>query len=149
MEQKRDLPMPVFIGNLIVLCLILLVLCSFLMYLYRWDNLLFRIMAALIFVVIIFWKVFSIIVISIPVVGLLYIIFGKNISKVKSEVIFTSFGLAVSMCVGFIFSAGVKSGKPDIDPLIFFSYFKLIFIWYLVTRIAIVIIGIFREKVRG
>jgi len=89
------------------------------------------------------WKIFFIFVIGVIGLNLMDVLkyAGKYksgvMSLMKREVIFLSFGLSISMMIGFIFSTGIRTGKPDIEPALFFSYFNVIFVLFLITRIGI------------
>jgi hypothetical protein len=109
----------------------------------RYDNLIFSILSAVIFLIIVFWKIFLILICGISIAGLISVIKNRKNNtdnfalKISREAIFLTFGLSLSTVVGFISSMGVKSGKPDIDPALFFSHFNVLFIGYLIVRFGI------------
>jgi len=150
MKQKDIFPKPLFIANVVILFIMIVVLCFFLQYLFRCGSFLHPILLAIIFGVIFFWKLFLALIITVSGVGLVYVAKSKEgeISLIKKEIIFTTFGLAVSMCIGFIASAEIRSGKPNIEPSLFFPYFNTIFVLYLITRIGIGLLAIVKKKMK-
>lgn len=132
-----------FVCNIFVLCLMALALLFLIRYPMQGHSILFRALSAIVFIIIFGWKIFFIFVIGIIGLNLMDVL--KHAGKYKSgvipvtkrEVIVLSFGLAISMMIGFIFSTGIRTGKPDIEPALFFSYFNVIFILFIITRVGI------------
>ncbi len=143
-----------FVCNIFVLCLMALALFFLIRYPMQGHGLLFRALSSVVFIIIFGWKIFFIFVIG--VIGLNLMDVLKHAEKYKSsvmsvtkrEVIFLSLGLAISMMIGFIFSTGIRTGKPDIEPALFFSYFNVIFVLFLITRIGIGLL-LYAGKRRG
>lgn len=104
------------------------------------------------FLIIFGWKIFFIFVLGVIGLNLIDILrhrekdSNSSMSITKREIIFLSLGLAISMAIGFIFSTGTRTGKPDIDPALFFSYFNVLFVIFLIARIGIGLLFYIREK---
>lgn len=141
-----------FICNIIVLCLMALVLLFLIRYPMRYEGLLFRVLSAIMFIIVFGWKIFFIFVIGVIGLNLIDVLRypekynHSTIAITKREVIFLSFGLAVSMTIGFIFSTGIRTGKPDIEPAQFFSYFNVILVLFLIARIGVGLLSYIRKK---
>jgi len=105
-------------------------------------------MAILVFAVVFLWKPFSAIILLISSAGLINATFDKSLSKTCRELMYVSFGLAISTSYGFFASWSMRSGKNDIDPIVFFAYFKILFLSFIVIRIAIGAFGVVFNKIR-
>ena len=147
-----------FACNIFVLCLMALALLFLIRYPMQGQGLLFRALSSVVFIIIFGWKIFFIFVIG--TIGLNLMDVLKHADKYKSgvmsvtkrEVIFLSLGLAISMMIGFIFSTGIRTGKSDIEPTLFLSYFNVIFVLFLITRVGIGLLlhtGSVLERFRG
>jgi len=141
-----------FIGDIVTLCLMALTLFFLIRYPIQGHGLLFRMFSAIVFIIIFGWKIFFILVLSIIGLNLIDMIkhaekYNSSIMSVtKREVIFLSLGLAISMAIGFVFSATIRTGKPDIEPAQFFSYFNVMFTLFLITRVGIGLLSLVRKK---
>lgn len=142
-ENNAVVSKPIFISNVIVFCLMALLLFFLIQYPMQYDNPIFRVLSALVFMMVFFWKYFLILICGVSIAGLISVLKSQKNSTVNSsfkiirEIIFLTFGLSLSTVAGFVFSVGIKSGKPDIDPAIFFPYFTVLFICYLIIRFGI------------
>ena len=122
-----------FIGDIVAFCLMVLALFFLIRYPIQGHGLLFRTLSAIVFIIIFGWKIFFIFALGVIGLNLIDVIthaekYNGSITLVtKREVIFLSFGLAISMAIGFIFSTAIRTGKPDIEPAQFFSYFNVMF----------------------
>lgn len=109
----------------------------------QYDNPIFRVLSALVFMMVFFWKYFIILICGVSIAGLISVLKSQRNGIVSSwfriirEIIFLTLGLSLSTAAGFISSIGIKSGKPDINPAVFLSYFNVLFISYLIVRIGI------------
>lgn len=141
--DSANISKPIAISNIIVLCLMAILLLSLIQYPMRYDNPIFSVLSALVFIMILFWKYFLILICGVSIAGVISVLRSQGSSTVSSsfrilrEIIFATFGLSLATAAGFISSIGVKSGKPDIDPAVFFSYFNVLFICYLIVRFGI------------
>lgn len=142
-ENRVVISKPVVIFNIIVLCLIALLLLFLMSYPMQCDNPIFRILSAIVFIIIFLWRYFIIFICGVSIassIGILKAQKNRTISpsfKIIREIIFLTFGLSLSTTAGLVSSMSIKSGKPDIDPTEFFSYFIVLFICYLIVRFGI------------
>lgn len=141
-----------FIGDIVALCLMMLALFFLIRYPIQGHGLLFRVFSAVVFIIIFGWKIFFILVLGIIGLNLIDVVkhaekYNSSIASVtKRETIFLSLGLAISMTTGFIFSTVIRTGKSDIEPMQFFSYFNVILMLFLITRIGIGLLSYVRKK---
>ena len=141
-----------FVGNIIALCLMALALFFLIRYPIQGHSLLFRALSSIVFIIVFGWKIFFIFVLGIIGLNLIDVIkhtekYNSSIMSVtKREVIFLSLGLAISMAIGFIFSTVIRTGKPDIEPAQFFSYFNIMFALFLIARVGIGLLSYVRKK---
>ena len=111
---------PLFIANVIVLCLIVLLLFFLIQYPVRYDNLIFSILSAVIFFIIFFWKIFLILICGISITGLISVIKNRKNNtdnfalKISREAIFLTFGLSLSTAAGFISSMVLSQGSQTL-----------------------------------
>jgi hypothetical protein len=130
----------IFIANAIVLCLIFILLLFLKLYPLRYSNPLLSFFSSIVFVAIVFWKYFIALICAVAVLGLISVFkkhkngSGNFAFRIWSETILTTFGLALATAVGFFLSMGIQTGKPDLNPDLFFSYFNIVFVGYLITR---------------
>ena len=142
-ENKVIISKPIFISNVIMLCLMAILLLFLIQYPMQYDNPIFCVLSALIFMMVFFWKYFIILICGVSIAGLVGVLKSQRNSiispwfRIMREIIFLTLGLSLSTAAGFIFSIGIKSGKPDINPAVFLSYFNALFISYLTVRIGI------------
>lgn len=151
MKQKNIIPTPLYIANIIVTCLMAIVLCYFIQYPSQYDNLFYSMLSAVIFAVIFFWKPFLVLILVVSGTGLVYVIRNrdKGISRIRSEVILSTFGVAVAMSLGFVLSSTTKSGKPNIEPSTFFPYFSIALLSYIILRVGIGVLVTIRKRLKG
>lgn len=140
--------------NIIALCLEMLVLFFLMQHPMQGNNLLFRSLSAIVLLTMVYWKGFFIFIIALSSFNAIYLFKYCKIneplflSRIKQEIIFLTFGIAISMFLGFIYSMGTIGGKPDVNPELFTSYFVTFFVTYLIIRIGIGVLGYVRSNKR-
>lgn len=134
----------IFIANGVVFCLIIILLLFLKLHTILYSNPLFSVLSVAVFIMIVFWKLFIVLIGIVSILGLVNVVKNKftdsPIVRICNETVFTTFGLVLSTAIGFIFSMTVRTGKPDIDPKLFFSYFNIVFILYWVVRLGTVLL---------
>ena len=118
------------------------------------SNILFRIMCAITLAVLLFWKVYLIVTLAITVICLTLVTkqikeYGYNLfHKIQREVVYLTFAITVSLAIGFPNSMTIKTGKPDVEPNLFFMWFLPSLASLLVIRIGLGILTYYRSRLR-
>lgn len=154
-DNKAIISKPIFVSNVIVLCLMAILLLFLVHYPMQHNNPIFRVLSTLVFVMVLFWQYFLILICGVSIVGLISVLKSQSNStvsyrfRIAREIIFLTLGLSLSTSAGFISSVGIKSGKPDIIPEVFLAYFNALFIGYLIIRIGISLLMCIRKNNRS